>query len=531
VSLRAILICVGLSAVASAGCVERAPLFQQEPEPGAPHLVLPGELTVYESDTATVAVDGGNAISDVRVQLLLLDSARNVLWRSGSAPVAASGRAAVAVDSVPANVLRGAELLVTGVVTDASGHRFYASDDSVPAERLADAAVRPARVWAGRRVRVPDRSADGEIAGAPEFGRAFFPMPGSAALGVLDLTGAGALAGSVAARGAPERLAYRSGVLAVLGSGGGELSFFRVSADGLSALGGGGLLPPLEMELDTTLAVAVRPTATALAMGCERAACSAMYAFLPSAVEVVEGAVASPGSAGVLRAVPVAAGPGSAGLVLPAYTDAVRGDTSATARVLVPDAPSGARKLVQQVANASYCLATSFGSARVAASADGVVYVASPAPGGGCGPGTVLLRLEAAASGTATASSLAIRNTLADNRLGNLVDLQLSEDDGMLLALADSSVLVLDPFLRIRGTLKVPGARAVAWLRGGSAARFAVADATGVSVYEAERLVAVARLAVGPTSGSLLFLGRAGLPPVISAAVPGGFVVVPVSAP
>jgi hypothetical protein len=514
--------------------MDRPALFEPGEDPGVQLRLPTGELAFYESDTLGVTLQASSQ-DGLRVQLLLLDSARTVLWRSALVPV--RGEAGeVPVEAIPAGIERGAALLLTGVVADPDGRRVYASDDSAAAPTLAEAAVRTARVYAGQRVRAGDGAAPADLAAAPELERAFFPVPGESAVGVLDLSGEGRLLGSVPAGVRPGRVAYRAGVLAVLGAGGGELSFLRADAAGISAPASA-LLPALELELDTTFLGAVRPTGRALALGCADAGCADVFAAVPSGVQVIEGQVAQPGSAGVLRVVGTSPGEPAAGprpaLVLPAFTDVLRGDTSTLAAVFGPAAPSGGRELLQRLSAASLCLSTALGGSRLAAGADGVVYVAGSGDGAGpaCGAGTAILRIEGAATGSAAASALAIRNTLAEDRLGTVLDLQLSDDGAALLVLGEEEVAVLDPFLRVRGTLAVAGAQSVAWLRGGGGTRFAVAAAAGVTVYDAARLTPVARLPLGPTAGPLVYLHRAAGADLIAAAIPGGFVVAPVPTP
>jgi hypothetical protein len=455
-----------------AACMDRPALFEPA-EGGAAVLRLPaGELAFYESDTLRVAVE--DAPAGARVQLLLLDPARAVLWRSALVPIA-GGAANVPVEEIPAAVTRGAALLLTGTVADAEGRRLYASDDSAAVASLAQAATRTVRVWAGRRVRAGDGGTPPDLAAAPELGRVFFPVPEAGAVGVLELSGDGRLGGTFPAGVRPERVAYRAGVLAALGAGGGEISFMRADAAGTSPPSSA-LLPALELELDTTFLGAVRPVGRALALGCTAAACAEVFAAVPSGVQVLEGTVAQPGTAGVLRVVGARVDGGVDAplprLVLPGFTDALRGDTSAAAAVFAPAAPSGGRELLQRRDAVSACLSTALGGSRLAAGSDGVVFVAGAGPA--CGPGTSILRIEAAPGDDAAASALAIRNTQAEDRLGTVLDLQLSDDGAALLVLGEDGVAVLDPYLRVRGTLTVAGARAVAWLRGGAGERFVV---------------------------------------------------------
>jgi hypothetical protein len=516
------------SLLAATACMDRPALFEPGETGDGVHVTLPaGELAVYERDTVRIAAKG-DLDGGMRAQLLILDTTRAVLWRSADVPVR-EGHATLPVEGVPAGVERGAPLLLTAVLLDAAGNRVYASDDSA-AVTLAKAAVRTVRVYAGRRIRTAGSATPIDLAGAPERAVAFFPVPEEGMVGVLDLSADGEVSGYVPVAARPEGVAYRAGVLAILGAGGGEVTWVRPDGDEWSTVRRLAL-PALELELDTLTSAAVRPTAQTLALGCGEASCTAPYALLPSGVQVLDGSVPDPGRAGVLRVVSAAAAgesadAGAPSLVLPGYSDAVRADTSVTAAVFAPVA--GGRALVQRRDGASMCLATALGDVLVAAGSDGVAYAAVGRAQPVCGPGTGIVRIEAAAAPAARLSSLAIHNTLAEDRIGRIADLQLSDDGGSLLVLGDESVAVLDPYLRVRGTLTVPGARSVSWLRGSEKDRFAVADDDGVSVYDALRLTRISRIPLGPTAGPMVYLTRASGTDVIAAAIPGGFVVAPV---
>lgn len=516
--------------VAAAACVDRPALFEPEKPGGGVRLTLPpGSLAVYERDTVVLQIDAGEA-GGARVQMLLLDSTRTVRWRSAEVPVRGF-HVAVPVEDVPPTVERGAELLVTAVLSDDSGSRFYASDDSASVSALARAAVRPVRIYAGRRIRGGAGSYPADLALAPELGWAFFPVPEDGRVGVLELAGEGRVAGYFDVGPRPERVAYRAGVLAVLGAGGGEVSWVRAAAGEAPAVVGRMLLPPLELELDTLTTVAVRPVGQAIRLACGDPVCASPHALLPSGVQVIDGTVPHPAGAGVLRVLRMAdPGDGLTGpIVLPGHNAAVRGDTMLTAAVFAPTADGRTR--VQARTDASGCLATALGGVHVAASADGVVYAAGAGTQPACGAGTGLVRIEDAATPAARLSTVAVHNSLADDRIGRVLDLQLSDDGTALLVLGDESIAVLDPLLRVQAILPAPGARAIAWRRGGGAGRFAIADGNGVSVYDAGRLTRIARIPLGPTSGPIVYLSRGAGPGVIAAAIPGGFAVATASDP
>jgi hypothetical protein len=510
--------------VLATGCVDRPRLFEPV-DPPAINMALPqGEIQVHERDSVRVAVTGQG--TSLRAQLLLLDSAGSVLWRSALVPVT-GGTADVPVEEVPATVERGRTVFMTGVVADGDGARYYASDDTVAAPRLSDAARRAARIWAGQRVRTADGTTPSDLTVDADRGRAYFPIPSSSAVGVLDLTGAGAILGSLDTGFRPGRVAYRAGVLAVLGESGGELALLRIGQEPHRE---STLLPALELELDTTFLGAVRPTARGLAVGCRDGACTDPLALVPSALQVIEGSVGEPAAASVLRLVTVGDvdQPGIPALVLPGFASVIRGDTSAAARVYTPRTPDGNRAEVLRRDDASVCLATSIGGGVLAAGAPGVAYVVSPSAGAPvCGPGTGIIRLDGVGTSGVSVSALAIRNTMADDRIAGVTDLQVDDSGVAVIARAADAVLVLDSYLRVRGSVPAPDARAVAWLRGatGTAERFAVADAEGVTIYDAQRLTVVHRLPLGPTQGPLVFLARANGERVVAAPTAGGFVV------
>jgi predicted DNA-binding protein len=313
-------------------------------------------------------------------------------------------------------------------------------------------------------------------------------------------------------------------VLAALSQDGGELSFLRAGAAGLSLLRRT-LFPALEVEADTTLLAASRPAGRSLALACP-GACGDPVAIVPSELVVLKGT--GPTAPGVVRIVSSADSTADPRLVLPGYDDVVQGDTALSLAVFTPAAPDGARRLLQRRAAASRCLSTWLPDV-VALASDGRLYAAGGAEAPPCGPGTRVVRIDAGLSSTPATSALAVRNTLAEARLGHVVDLQLSDDATRLLVRGDSAVAVTDADLRVLGTLATPGATAVGWLRGaGGPAWIAVADSTGFTVYDAARMVRVAHVAVGATAGPLVFV-RGGDGDVLAAPIRGGFVVATVA--
>lgn len=521
------IITLALAAAAASvlsACVDRPGLFDPE-EPLPINIALPaGEVAVHEMDTLSVSVRGDGTL---QAQLLMLDSVGTVLWRSATVSVE-RGVATVAIQDVPGTVERGTTVFLTAVATDAGGARYYASDDSVAASRLVDAARRPGRVWAGMRLRTEAGYTPAALAADPEAGRAYYPVPGASAVGILDLGSTPArIVGSHAIAFRPGRVAYRAGVLAVLGESGGELAFVR---GGVGAAAPPGLLPPLELELDTTLLAAVRPTGLGLTLGCADEACGDPYALVPSALQVLDGAVPNVTAASVLRVLPSGtAEPAPPALALPGFSSVLRGDTAAAATVFTPRSPDGTRAEVLRRDGVSVCLATSLGGALVAAGAPGVAYVASPGDGEpACGPGTRIVRLDGLGGGAGVAlSALAVRNTQGDDRIAGIEELQVADGGGAVLARTRDAVLVLDPYLRVKGAVPLQSGRAISWLRGpgAGAGSFAVADETGIRIYDAERLTLLERVPVGPTQGPVAFLLNARGERVLAAPVAGGFVV------
>lgn len=513
---------IAAAALAAAGCTDQPALFPGTPA-RPPRVVLPaGEISVYEQDTVLIDVRGDGG---ARAQLLALDSAGTIVWRSEEAPVT-GGSAAVPVSDVGSGVVRGAVIRVTGAVVTAGGERFYASDDTTAVRTLSESASRPMRVFTGRRVRLVCGAQPSDLVAAPHLGRAYYAVPAQGVVGALDVSEGGRLAGVTEAGAAPAQLAFAGGVLAALSSDGGELSFLRAEAGGLTLIRRT-LLPALEIEADTTFVAAARPAGRALALACAPG-CDAPVAVVPSALVVLKGSAGV--APGVVRIVPAADSAAAPRLVLPGYETAVRGDSAATMVVFTPTAPDGTRRLLQRRTGASRCLSTSLPDL-VALSGDGRLYAASGASTPPCGPGTRIVRVDTVLSEAPGVSALGVRNTLAEARLGPVAELQLSDDGSRLLVRGDSGVAITDADLRVLGTISVPGVTAATWLRGaGAPARIAVADSTGVSVYDAARMTRLAHLSIGNTAGPIVFMRHAG-GDVVAAPIAGGFVVAKVTAP
>ncbi len=505
------------------GCAEQPPLF-----PGAGEETVRAVLPVqggrlYERDTVRLEVLGRAS----RVQLLLLDSTGTaVLWRSGETAPGAGGATAVAVDGVPAAVERGAPLMLTASVTAVDGSRYYASDDTSAARTLVEAAKRRVVLYAGHRLPAWQGSAITlEMVLVPELRRAVYVDPAGGGMGALDLSGGGSLGGGVPWDAPAGRLAYRDGVLASLSADGGAISFFRATADGFGFIRRAALAP-LELESDTTLAVAVRPTGRALGLTCGDP-CESPVALVASELVVLNGTVPGVGP-GVVRMVP-ADSASAPRLVLPAYGDALRGDSAVDVRVFGAREADGTRAVVQARSGVSRCLATALGQAHLASGSQGSLYVgAGAAPP--CGPGTRVLRVDGAVADAPAVSALAVRNTVAEARLGAVQQMDVSEDGTRVLVVSDSGVAVADRDLHVLASIAREHVVAASWLRGAGAPRwFALSDSAGATVYDAVTMREVARAAIGPAAGPLVFLHRADAD-VLAAAIPGGFVVAPVEA-
>jgi hypothetical protein len=505
-----------------AGCTDQPALFPGIPD-RAPRVVLPaGEIALYEEDSIVLEVSGDGG---VRAQLLILDDAGAVAWRSQEASVQGTV-AAVEVSGLGNSVPRGAVMRLTAAVMTSDGERYYASDDTLAVRTLSQSATRALRVYSGRRVRVwSGGQVAADMVGAPDLGVAYYASPAEGRIGILDLNGPGRLLAGTAAT-TPARLAYAGGIVAAMSADGGELAFMRALPDGLQPLRRT-LLPALEIEADTSFLAAARPAGWALGFACAPG-CDTPVAVVTSGLVPLKGA-AGP-APGVVRLIPALDSETPQRVVLPAYEAAVRGDSAIGVAVFTPAAPDGARRLLQHRTGVSRCLSTWLPDV-VALSADGRLYAGSGAASPACGPGTRIVRVDTVHSAAPAVSALGVRNTLAESRLGRLVELQLSDDGTRLLVRSDSVLAITDGDLRVLSTLQATGVTAAAWLRGPLApARIAVADDAGITIYDPDRMLRLADIQVGPTRGPIVFLNRVdGV--VVAAPIAGGFVVARVSVP
>jgi hypothetical protein len=502
-------------ALALAACVDTPVLFAPGAERTMPILALGTDtLALREGDRITVRVDPRGPDS-VRAEILLVDSARTILWRSGGSPPLRDS-ATFAFTGLPAGARRA---FLTGSLVDAAGHRVYATSDSSPEPSLARAALQPVIVYEGNLLPVDGRVV--ALAAAYDLGRVYFAD--GKRVGVVDLATMTAGAG-FAAVAQPEALAYTHGRLGVLSGGGVEVAAFDVAAGG--RLLSRSALPPLVARMAVpsrqtdasgqpttqTYRYQVRPYARNLALVCAGSdpACTEVAAFGSS--DMVDPATGSSGTG--LREIGFAGRPAFPFLVAPAHDLAtvVRDSTPAALTLLDASVPTGRDSVVHVADGVGRCAMLTAGGAAIAGSPlpGGPLYVGLDARGSECDPNVPLIRLDRPDGPVAAASVLAYRNLLGENRIEETRALDVSEDGTRVLVLDRDRVHLLDGALRLRGSLAVPGAQAVAWLReAGAPSRFAVVTADAVEVYGATDLVRHGRISPGPLSGLVAF-GRAG---------------------
>ena len=152
------------------------------------------------------------------------------------------------------------------------------------------------------------------------------------------------------------------------------------------------------------------------------------------------------------------------------------------------------------------------------------MFVATAGTGGSCGEGSKLLRIDDAGAWSPDLSMIAVRNMTGENRISEVRQLVASPDGKRVLARTADAVHVLDADLRLRGTLQVKGAVAVAWVEGTGEDMplFGIAHAAGVTVYEPVRMTARATLHMGEVNPDLLVMYLAESGEVVAAATPAG---------
>jgi hypothetical protein len=511
--------------LALAACVEAPELFA--PEGGLPPPVLAlgtDTLTVREGDRLALRIKAHEA---VRAEILLVDSTRAVLWRSGTSERLRDS-ASFVFAGLPVEVARARRVFLTGSLVDGAGRRVFATTDTAPAPSLARAALRPVVVYEGKLLPVDGRVV--ALAAARDLGRVYFADQARGRVGTVELATL-TLGTGFAAGAQPEALAYTHGRLGVLSNGGVELAAFDVAAGGrlLSST----VLPPLVARVAVpsrqtdasgrpvvqTYRYQVRPYARNLALVCTGGApgCAEVAAFGSS--DMVDPVSGSGGTG--LRQIGFAGRAAIPLLVAPVHDLAttVRDSTAASLVLLDAALPTGRDSVVHTAEGVGRCGLLTAGGAAVAASPlpGGPVYVGLDPRGSECDPEVPLIRLDRAVGPLAAVSVLAYRNLLGENRIQETRALDVSEDGSRLLVLDRDRVHLLDDVLRLRASLAVPGARAAAWLRdAGPASRFAVVVGDAVEVYGAADLVLQGRTVLGPLSGQIAFVRAGGANVVVA---------------
>ncbi|MBB4635993.1 hypothetical protein [Longimicrobium terrae] len=509
---------LALALAGAAGCIDQGALFGPDPEThdGAPRVRLPAaRYTLFEGDRVALRLEALEG--DARAELLVLDAAREVVWRSGAVQ-AADTVVEVPVGALPPRLLADTTLSLTAAV-DAGGTRVWATDDTAAVLSRERAALRPVRFHAGRVVAL-DADRPRSFALDPIGGRLYFAAPGRAVIGVVDLASGREEDGTAVPSG-PVALRFHYGRLGALISGGTELAVFR-AAPALT-LAHRVLLPTLVLDIQTprpaaegdtpaqvdTLRATVRPYAAGLAWGCPDGECESPLAFASSGL-----AGTDPAAAGaVLRRVPLAATP-AAPLVIPVFQPGWAAEDTAPSRVWIfAAASSGGDSLVHLTEDGLGCATTVLGHGvfDLSPARPGVLYAAS-ADESACGDGTRLTRVDDAASARPRLSALARRNQLGEDRIGRVLELRVSPDGALVLVRTADAVQVLDADLRLRGTVEVPGASAIAWVEGPEPGsdHFAVASDRGVVLYDTARRREAARFPLGSTGEGLLVVWRTG---------------------
>lgn len=506
--------------VAGASCMDQGELFGPDPEPpeDAPRVRLAAAAYVlYEGDEVTVRVEGlgGRA---AQAEVLVLDRAREVVWRSGRVAVSDT-LARVPVSGLPQRLYADTALFLS-VAVEAGDVQVYAGDDTAAVLSRDQAAMRPVRFYPGEVVAL-DAGRPQSFALDAATGRLYFAARDRARIGVIDLAARREIAGVDVPTG-PVALRFLAGRLGALIADGTELAVFEAGPELVPRERI--LLPTLVLDVQTlrvpadsaspaqvdTLAAVVRPYAAALAWGCPDTGCASPVAFTASRLAGADPAEAT----AVMRRVSIGGDVPVAPLVVPAYQPGVLPSDTIASRVRVLAArQSGADSLVYDRADRMRCSTVTLGGAAfdVAPGRSAVLYAAVEGELA-CGDGTRLMRVDQAASDDPRFSALARRNLLGEDRIGAVAEVRVSPDAQMVLVRAEDRVHLFDADLRLRATLEVEGPTAVAWVEGEAAASlyFVVASADGVALYDTVRRAQVTRFPLGPTRESLLAVWRRG---------------------
>ncbi len=516
----------GALALALAACVDQPGLFDAGTE-----TAVSADAPILRLSTDTLALREGGRLSfpvnargskSVRAEIFLVDSARNVLWRSGTGP-AVRDSASVSFTGLRADVARGRRVFLTGALTGDDGRRVYATRDTTPAASLALAALQPTIVYEGRLLAVEGRVM--ALAAARDLGRVYFADQVNGTIGVVDLA-ALALGPAFRVGAQPKALAYMRGRLGVLSDAGVEVAAFDVAAG--NRLLSRTLLPPLiaRMTVPTgqldengsptlqRFRYQVRPYARNLALVCAGASpdCAEIAAFGSS--EMVD---PSGGSQGVgLREIGFAGRTAYPFLAAPRFNIETAARDSMPAELTTLDAsiPTGRDSIVYQGTNVGRCNVLNSGGSAIAGSPypNGSVYVGLDPRVSDCKLDVPLIRLDrpdgptAQGAEPAIVSLLAFRNLLGENRITETRALDVSEDGSRVLVLDRDRIHILDDALRLRETLSVPGVQAAAWLREeGAVSRFAVVTADAVEIYGSRDRVRQGKIVLGKLSGLAAF--------------------------
>jgi hypothetical protein len=507
-----------LLALALAACVDQPGLFDAE-TPGTVTAASPllrlgtDTLALREGDRLAFPVDARGE-TGLQGEILLVDSARAVLWRSGATGLVRDS-VSVAFAGLPPAVARGRRVFVTGALIDGRGRRVYATLDTTAAASLSGAALQPTIVYEGRLLPVDGRVVS--LAAARDLGRVYYADQVGGRIGSVDLERLAAL-GSFPVGAQPEALAYLRGRLGVLSDNGVEVAAFDVA--GGDRLLSKSILPPLLAYILVPTGTpdslgnrgfdryryAVRPYARNLTLACAGAdtGCPEVAAFGSS--EMID---PQRGSQGVgLREISFAGRGAHPFLAMPVFNLATIAQDSFPAQISVVDVttPRGNDTLVFNGSDLGRCATLSSGGTAVAASPrpNGSVYVGIDRAGD-CKFDVRMLRIDNPDGVRSAVSPLAFRNQLGENRIDEVRAIDVSDDGARVLVLDRDRVHVLDDALRLRASLPLPGVQAAGWLREDGASRFAVVTDDAVEVYGAADLVRQGRIVLGRLSGLVAF--------------------------
>lgn len=495
--------------------MDQEDLFGPEPVAGAPLVRLTAEsYELHAGDRVALKIENLDARRGT-AELLVLDAARAVVWRSPAVAVEDTV-VHVPVSGFPDAVLALSGLSLTATI-EADGKRFYASNDTAAASTREEAAVRPVRFLSGTAVGV-DAGRIQSMALDPASGRLYFSAPDRARIGVLDLRSGEELA-AVPVPSGPVSLGFFQGRLGALMADGTELGIF--DAGGELALRQRVLLPTLRLQVQTlrtpadstrpaevdTLSGTVRPYAQGFAWGCSDPGCTAPVVFAASSL--VAGETPST-AASVMRRVAITADVEP--LLVPRFQPGLLASDTIASRVRTfATGAGGADSLVADRADRLRCpsLALDANAFDVARGASAVLYVATVAAG--CGEGTRILRIDGAGSEHPQVNALALRNLSGEDRVGDVAEIRVSPDARHVLVRGSDRVHLFDADLRLRGSIDVAGVSSVAWVDGGGEAEwFAVASPLGVALYDTSRRTEVARVSVGSSRNGMLLTWRDG---------------------